>query len=295
MVEPARGRLEEIIGVTWTVPDLAAVEQAYTRWLGYMVVDSGKLGADAATTWGCPAEAGRPYLVLQPESGEAVWLRFVEKPDAAGWQALTTHGWNVAEFVVQDVDALASSFEGSPFRIIGPPASLQRFPMIRAMQALGPAGECLYFTQVGPGSGLDLARAESFVGRVFIVVAGGPDIRRLFSTYLRFENDVDPPVSTRVRVISAANGLPEDTTHAHGLVKLGAGTLIELDEYPPVTRPRACADGRLPPGMAIVSFRLGGADPADYGPVGPALFPGTGKASTCIRGCAAELVELVER
>lgn len=178
---------------------------------------------------------------------------------------------------MQDVDALAASFAGSPFRIIGAPASLTRFPMIRAMQVIGPAGECLYFTQVGAGSGLDLARAQAPVGRVFIVVAGGPDVQRMFDAYAPFVNEIDPPVRTRVRVISLANALPDDTLHAHGLVKLPQGSLVELDEYPSVTTPREEPPGGLPPGMAVVTFEVEGA-------------PGL----ALLRGGAGERIRLVE-
>lgn len=287
-------RLDGIRGVTCSVPDLQAIEDSYDRWLDYQVLERGIVPDAVANSWGVPGAAGVRYLTLGPQSGEAVYLRFVEDERSRGWRALTTHGWNVAEFVVQDVDALASSFSGSPFRIIGPPTSLQRFPMIRAMQVLGPAGECLYFTQVGPGSGLDLATAESFVGRVFIVVAGGPNLSAMFDAYGCFDNDVDPPVSTRVRVISLLNGLPEDTEHAHGLVKLGGGTLIELDQYPTTTRPRAGVNGALPPGMAIVSFSVSGADKdGDLAPSAPALFPGIKASATTMRGATGELIELV--
>lgn len=285
--------LECIRGVTSCVPDLRAVEDAYGRWLGYRVRERGALPEAVAAAWGAPRAAGAGYVTLGPESGEDVYLRFVEHAGSQGWRALTTHGWNVAELVVRDVDALAASFADSPFRIIGPPASLQRFPMIRAMQALGPAGECLYFTQVGEGSGLDLATAESFVGRVFIVVAGGPDLDALFEPYARFGNGVDPPVSTRVRVISRQNGLPEDTQYAHGLVKLGHGTLIELDQYPPVTRPRAVAERSLPPGMAIVSFSVADGGDGAWSWSADALFPGARAPAAMMRGGAGELIELV--
>ncbi|MGQ0385136.1 MAG: hypothetical protein ACT4UP_10705 [Gammaproteobacteria bacterium] len=286
-------KLECIRGVTSSVPDLQVIEDGYARWLGYEVVARGPVPEAVAAAWGAPGAAGSSYVTLAPASGEDAYLRFVQDPGSRGWRALTTHGWNVAEIVVQDVDALAASFAGSPFRIIGPPTSLQRFPMIRAMQVLGPAGECLYFTQVGPGSGLDLATAESFVGRVFIVVAGGPDVRALFEPYGRFANDVDPPVCTRVRVISLQNGLPGDTQYAHGLVKLGRGSLVELDEYPAVTRPRRVAARGLPPGMAMVSFSVAGAtnDGQDWS--GPALFPGDPAPAALMRGATGELIELV--
>ena len=287
-------RLACIRGVTSCVPDLRAIEESYGKWLDYRVLERGVIPQAVAEAWGAPRTAGACYLTLGPSSGEPAYLRFVEDEGSRGWRALTTHGWNVTEFVVQDVDALASSFNGSPFRIIGPPTNLQRFPMIRAMQVLGPAGECMYFTQVGPGSGLDLASAESFVGRVFIVVAGGPDLGAMFDAYGRFDNAVDPPVSTRVRVISLLNGLPEDTEYSHGLIKVGSGTLIELDQYPGQALPRAVLRDTLPPGMAIVSFSVSGADQGDRLACSePALFPGAKASSLTMRGATGELIELV--
>jgi hypothetical protein len=269
--------LESIRSVTYTVPDLAPVEQAYTRWLRYRAVGRGAFPESMARACNAPSASGLPTLTLGPESGEPVHLRFVQDRASAGWRALTTHGWNCSEIVVRDVDALASELEDSPFRVIGPPASLQRFPMIRAMQVIGPVGECLYLTQIGAGSGLRLPRAQSFVGRVFIVVAGGADLPALFRTYERFGNEFDPPVATRVRVISLANGLPPETDHRHGLVKLRDGTLIELDEYPDVTRPRPRSAGALPQGMALVTFAVRGHE-----------------GSRVIEGGAGELIELTE-
>ena len=272
-VAPCLGRILE---VTYAVADLDVIEAAYTRWLGYRVTARGTVSDALARDWDAPALAGRAQLALEPASGESVVLRFVAEPQAAGWRSLGTFGWNVSEIVVEDVDALAARLESSPFRIIGGPASLTRFPMIRAMQAMGPAGECLYFTQVGAGSGLDLARAQAPVGRVFIVVAGGPDVRRMFDAYAGFGNEIDPPVSTRVQVISRAHDLPIDTLHAHGLVKLGHGSLIELDEYPAAATPRAEPAGGLPPGMAVVTFEVAGR-------VGSAL----------LRGAAGERILLI--
>lgn len=269
-------RLGSIREVTYTVPDIDLIEATYTRWLRYRVAVRGLVDARQARAWGAPAMAGRRFITLVPASGEIVGLRFISAPDSQ-WHALRSHGWNVSEIVVQDVDALAAELRSSPFRIIGEPASLTRLPMIRAMQAIGPANECLYFTQVGDGSGLDLAQAQSYVGRVFIVVAGGPDLPALFRTYERFANEVDPPVSTPVRVISIANELPLDTLHAHGLVKLGGGSLIELDGYPATTLPRHTPPDSLPSGMAIVSFEVHGS-----------------LSERFARGAAGELVEFVE-
>ena len=166
--------------------------------------------------------------------------------------------------------------------------------MIRAMQAIGPAGECCYFTQVGPGSGLDLAVARSFVGRAFIVVAGGPDVDALFAPYADFANSVDPPVATPVLVISKAHGLAPDTLHRHGLVRLTQGTLVELDQYPASARGRDGDDRKLPPGMAMVTFSVPAlGDHRFVASPSECELPGTEGLSACLRGATGELIELV--
>ena len=289
-----RPMLGAIRAVTYSVPDLSAIERAYVNELGYTVSARSRISSAQAHSWGAPAVAGFPALLLAPGSGEAVYLRFIEDIDAVGWGALTTFGWNATEFVVQDVDALATRLEGGSYEIIGPPQALTRFPMIRAMQAIGPAGECCYFTQVGPGSGLDLAAARAFVGRVFIVVAAGPDADALFVPYSDFANPVDPPVATPVRVISKAHDLPPETMHRHGLVRLTEGTMIELDEYPPSARRRVSIDGRLPPGMAMVTFNVDAfGDHAFVAPPTACELPGIEGSSACLRGAAGELIEIV--
>jgi hypothetical protein len=233
-------------------------------------------------------------LILGPASSERVFLRFVESPSARGWRALTSFGWNATEFVVQDVDGLAKRLHGGAFEIIGLPKGLTRFPMIRAMQAIGPAGECCYFTEVGEGSGLTLAPARSFVGRVFIAVAAGPDADALFEPYSRFANVIDPPVATPVRVISDAHGLPPETLHRHGLVRLPEGTMVELDAYPPSARTRDCADGELPPGMAMVSFAVGTLPQMDFAaPPASCDLPGLGGQSAWVYGAAGERIEWI--
>jgi hypothetical protein len=290
--EVARPLLGAIRGATLVVPDLRAIERAYVELLEYRVLAHGRVDTATAAMWGAPACAGRAYLALAPASGEPVYLRFIESDHAQSWRALTTHGWNAIELTVQDVHALAARLEGSAFRIIGPPRGLTRFPMIVAMQAIGPAGECLYFTEIGADSGLALAPARSFVGRIFIMVAGGPDLDAMFAAYASFANEIDPPVRTPVRVISAANDLPEDTLHAHGLVKLPQGTLIELDEYPAASRPRPAASGDLPAGIASVRFSVRALPDLQF--LGPAMIGDGGRRVATVLGAAGERIEFEE-
>lgn len=290
-----RPLLGTIRAVTYLVPDLLRIRAAYGASLGYQVLDDGRVPRSLANAWGAPAVRGRRMLTLGPASGESVFLRFIEGAEAAGWSALMSFGWNATEFVVQNVDLLAERLASSEFEIIGPAKGLNRFPMIRAMQALGPAGECCYFTQVGEGSGLDLAPARSFVGRVFIVVAAGPDADALFEPYGRFANRRDAPVATPVQVISRAHGLPEQTPHRHGLVRLPQGTLIELDQYPASALVRAGDEQSLCPGMAIVTFEVDSL--AGFPLLAPAsrcALPGIAGSAGCLRGAAGELIELLE-
>ena len=291
----AKPKLGMIRAVTHSVASLQRVEDAYSRWLGYKTVWRGTVSQDTAQIWGTPDMAGLAAIIMAPDQGEKVFLRFIEDPAPDAWHALRTYGWNATEIVVRDVDALAASLANSPFKIIGPPAGLQRFPMIRAMQVIGPEGECLYFTQVGAGSGLDLAQAESFVGRVFIVVAGGPDLPALYRTYDPFDNVQDKPVATKVKVISLANNLPPDTEHAHGLIRLSRGTLIELDHYPSVTTQRVKRPGHLPPGMNVVSFDISNLqDQADASITAPAWLPTIPAARVrAVTGAVGEMIELI--
>jgi hypothetical protein len=291
-----RRRLHAIRAATLTTPDLDRVEEAYGTVLGYEVVQRRTVSRAEAQSWGAPGAEGRKMALLAPASGEPVFLRFIEDEAARGWRALQTYGWNVCEFVVQDVETLAQRLSGSAFTVIGPPKGLTRFPMIKAMQVLGPAGECCYFTEVGPGSGLTLAPAKSFVGRIFIVVAAGPDANQLAEAYQAFDNEAEAPVKTPVRVISDAFGLAPDTLHAHGLVKLGEGALVELDAYPPGARARAWRDGELEPGLAMVSFDVDALEGLPLtAPPAPCELPSIQGLSGVMIGKAGERLELIAR
>src|SRR5215213_2075840 len=89
--------LGQIRAVTTTAHDLAPVEAAYTRYLGYRVVERGRVPAETARAWGAPAVAGKGLLVMAPEAGEPTLLRFVEQEMPAGFKPMTSFGWNSTE------------------------------------------------------------------------------------------------------------------------------------------------------------------------------------------------------
>jgi hypothetical protein len=293
--------LTAIVAVTLSVPDLHVVEAAYTRWLGYRVVERGAISSSLARGWGTPLAAGRPYALLQSASGAPVYLRLVQGPATPGFEVLKTHGWNANEILVEDPDQLAEQLAGSPFRIVGPPAPLSTNQAVRAMQVLGPAGELNYLTRIPPDGGSVFIKtpARSFVDRTFIVVLGGPSMGAMRQFYRdRLSMQVTEPVPARVNVLQHAWGLADDTDTPLALVSISEAFLIELDEYPGMARPRPRRDGDLPPGLAMVSFAAGSLDQPGMAwrapPAPHAEAPYSGRRAGIIEGAAGEWIELIE-
>ncbi len=294
--------LTAILAVTLAVPDLAAVEQAYSQWLGYKVVERGLVSRELAGSWAAPLAEGRRFIVMQPQSGADTYLRLVQSPTTEGYAAMKTHGWNSNEILVEDPDALAEQLaKGSPFRIIGPPRPLGGSPTIRAMQAIGPAGELNYFTRIPADGSSKFVKtpARSFVDRTFIVVLGGPSMNALREFYAgTLGMEVTAASPAKINVLQNAYGLPADFPTPLALVPITTGFLIELDEYPAAAIPRPQRSGDLPPGMAIVTFAARAFPATGLAWLAPpakhAGLPYSERRSGLIKGAAGELIELVE-
>jgi catechol 2,3-dioxygenase-like lactoylglutathione lyase family enzyme len=295
--------LKTIAIVTLVVRNLAAVEPAYREDLHYQPVERGKVGTQLARAWDAPAMAGRRYVLMQPESGAAVYLRFIQAaPGTPDVQPFRTAGWNATELLVTDPDALAAELAGSAFEVIGPPRNLtagENAP--RAMQVLGPEREPLYMTRFipGGGSGLDLGSATSRVDRVFITVVGGPDLDALRAFWggvlgLPLTEFGQWPIG----VLARAWGLPPDTKFGLAGAAMPRDFMVELDDYPDAVEPRRRAPGALPGGWAMVSFtaeRL--ADlPVTWRatPRAVAARPYDGRTTAVTVGPAGEWIEVIE-
>ena len=297
----AEPTLGPIRAVTTTAHDLAAVEHAYSKWLGYRVVERGVVPEATARSWGAPAVAGRAMLSMAPEAGEPTLLRFVEQAMPARFKPMTTLGWNSTEIIVRDCDAVARRLEGSPFRIVGPPKDLSSSGEIRALQAIGPANEMLYLTAttrpMPPER--DMPTAEAFIGRTFITVLGGRSMAEM-SEYYRttFGRPTGQTFSTRIGSLATQMEVPPDTIFQIAVVQLGGGAKLELDAYPASAGPRPRPRGALPVGMAIVSFDCSDLDrhAANMAaPPAPAqIAPFAGRRSGVVTGSAGELIELIE-
>lgn len=292
--------------VTHAVADLDAVESAWSAVPGYRTVERGRLPRDLCAAWNAPEAEGQRYCLMQPASGEEVYLRFVDTGER-GHGPPATHGWIATELLVTDPDDLAKRLEGSAFRRLGGPSDLYpRHGGPRAMQVIGPSGELIYFTRLLPGGSLyGLKRAQSYVDRPFIVILGGPSGQALRAFYggvlgLRIL-DRTPFVNSAVALRYA---VPADTVFPTAVARIpGRRFLLQLDECPPGVAPRTRRPGHLPPGLAMVSFavpdldeiaRLQAAVPTRAAPRAIEGVAYRGRRVAVIEGPVGEWLELIE-
>lgn len=239
----------------------------YVGWMGYRVVEQGQVPRDLAEAWHCPASAGCHYVVLQPESGADVFLRFVEGSTVPGYLPIRTYGWAATELCVTDVEVVHARMQQGPFEVIGPPRMLDGFTTIKPMQVQGPDAEVVYLTEfAGHDPALALPRPVSLVDRPFIIVHACRDLDQ----GLRWLRDVlglavTVPVSLRYTMIERAFGLSSESRTAIATAGWPDGeTFLEFDQYPAEATERPGHAGALPPGVAVVTMlhpdmaRLGG-------------------------------------
>lgn len=287
---------------TVAAPDVDTIESWYTEWLGCTVCERGEISPALANAWGAIAMAGRPYILMQPESGADVFIRAVEIDAVGGYKPMNTVGWNAFELIIDDVYKLNERLVNSPFKIIGEPASLGGdLDFIHAMQVEGPGGDVLYLTcdrVRAPDTLLPLPGA--FVGRPFIAVLGGNGVDATQSFYSeKFAMKREEDMQTTIGVVAKMQGLAEDHVFDMGFMALAeTGNFIEYDGYGDDRGQRPQTVGQLPPGCSTVSFSVDNLDAFDLDFVGDAVVDASkaydgGRARTA-RGPVGELIELVE-
>jgi hypothetical protein len=248
--------LGPISAVTIATPELQSAIDAYRLYFGYELADHDRLTPAMAAQFARPELAGRRYALMLPGGEGQTWLRFIEsKPDQA-YRPFRHMGWNAAELIVKDTDLVAERIASSPFRIIGPPANLSISDKIRAMQVLGPSNEGVYLTSFKEKlAAFDVPEAKHFIDRVFIVILGGPSCEAVNAFYSRhFGVPEARAVPSVITVLSAAHGLPADTSHQLAALPLAGQCYIEADAMPAGTLERTSLPGELPPGISMVTF-----------------------------------------
>jgi len=140
--------LERIKIATVVTQDINVTKALYGEWLGYRIVEDGMIPKPLANSWGTPEMDGKPYALLQGESGDDVYLRVIQGTLPKGYKAMTTNGWNAIEMIVENPDAIYEKLIDSPFVNLGAPANLgaDGISTIRAVQFKGPSEEVFYFT-----------------------------------------------------------------------------------------------------------------------------------------------------
>jgi hypothetical protein len=279
-------------------PDVAQIKKLYTQYLDYKVIEKGKVSEAMAKSWGTPKSAGKPFILMNSVGSPDVFIRAVQVDAVKGYKAMTTHGWNAIEILVEDPDKVYARLKDSPFVHVGGPKNLNPpFNSIRATQFKGPAEEILYFTaEQGDLSKSPLPAAKSFIDRPFIMVLAGADANAMIKFYMdNFLMRGLPPNETTIDIIAKAQGLPADHKFMLGLARAAEkGNNIEIDGYPPNTGPRPRADGQLPPGVAMTSFSVNSLDGLQVKFIRPPEKLYAEKRAATFIGPAGELTELIE-
>lgn len=264
------------------VTDLNAATQAYCNSLHQTLTQTIKLDAATAEALDYPSLAGATTAVLANNVGRQ-WLLMIECSDATPREPLSTHGWLAQEVLVEDVDALAASLEGSAFTMLRPPANLDVSEGIRACQVRGPAGEILYLTQVkAQQPPFELPMAEAFVDHLFIPVLSTPDRDATLKDYETLAGNTGVRFDTRITVVNQALGLPLEQRHPIASLQLADRSLIEIDYIEQAVPAPAdiCA------GTAAIVFHAAGDAPTDAQL--PVAGPFAGTALRAFRGTAGE-------
>ncbi|MFN8534573.1 MAG: hypothetical protein U0556_13630 [Dehalococcoidia bacterium] len=287
------------------------VLRIYQEVFGWSVRWDGTLDSALAAAWGVDPP-GRRVVMIGAAGEDRGIVRLIEG-ETPPPPPLSTYGWSSLEITVRDCDRMAELLRGRPeFRINGEPHDLKFSndpPGQRAMQAVGPAGEQLYLTQIlrqTPGSELVTPPADATVGAVFIAVLAVPDYEAAKAFYvdvLGYNAYINGTAA-----LSAAGremGLPVGTIFQMGALRPMGETRIELDGYPAgAGSVRTRRPGELPPGFSLASLSVVDLDEAvarshvrGFRVLGPAVpidgSPYDGRRSATVVGGAGELVELI--
>jgi len=285
---------------TLTIADLGATIERYTQWFDYNVAERGTLNAPLAASWGVPGSTDNLYAILQPSSGAEVYLRFVEQKQIAAYAPLRSFGWAAIEICVEDVLAVAERMAKSPFEIIGPPREIDGLPAIYPMQVMGPDKEIVYLTQIRDDlPAYDLPRAASFIDKFFIAVLACSNMKASIKWFeenagLSFGREME----IEYTMLANSFGKPLDTLYTIATMVHERDVFLEFDQYPDEAISRPTDNGKLAPGVSIVTLKT--PDIKKLSPnwiVEPQIHKSLlydGKLAGCKQAPDGTLVEIVE-
>ena len=251
--------------------------------------------------WQAPRAAGARLRIVGSTATSGGGVRLVERDRPVIESPLHVPGWRALEICVSDLHAVRARLEGSPFTVVGEPASIGGGSPIWALQATGPGREMLYLTLTVPDTGFDLPLAERLVDRLFIAVMSAPRLEEAADWFVRHfaAGPVLPPEAYKLTAVSRDAGLPPERAYAITALGLSGQSLVEIDaHFPDYLEAQPPADD-LRSGIASITWEVDSLD-AIRGlllaePVRRAELPYGGRRVAVAVGPAGELHELVER
>ncbi len=298
----ATSPLGPILCATFTAPDPDISAAHYVEHLDQVLVAQEPLSTDLAQSWGAPCAARRPTALLRPRSAEPGWIRIVGGESAA--PPLSTFGWLAMEILVKDTDVLSKRLRDTPFHEIGAPHDLGVVKGVRAMQAVGAAGEVVYLTERDEVARFRSRFVMGDVDRIFIMVLGARDFdtsKAFYEEHFALPVGVSVNASQALKV--AALGVPADRKYRMLTFVLAGGQevvgKIQLDAHPAEASPQPRNAGDLPAGIALVTFEVPSFDGISLPFIAPPRIvkepPYDGRCvATCV-GPSGELIELAAR
>lgn len=274
----------------------------YQRWLGYRLVESGRIDRALAASWNAPKTEGRTFTLLAPAGAGDVFVRVAAIDPVPDFKADTTFGWSSLEIIVDNLDKLAAEMKAGGADIVREKAALDPpFASIHAMQVHGTAEEIVNLSsETGDRAKSNLPMPRAQVDRIFLLGMAGPDVDALRSYWVEtFRMRPFARYDLPIPIVSKALGLPMETIYPSTLVRAAErGNTVELHAFPPPAKARPRPPGQLPPGVAIASFAVKSLDGLGVRFVAPpAARPGAaygGKRAATTVGPAGELIELIE-
>ncbi|MBY6210900.1 hypothetical protein KUV95_04995 [Microbulbifer agarilyticus] len=273
--------------------DAARLVDDYCSHLHCHVLASDTLTESMAEQWQCAGLAGATYWVLGNANGRA-WLRIVDDAGAEPAKPLQRAGWMAMEILVEDVDSLAETLEGSSFEQLRPVANLELSDKIRAVQVQGANGELLYLTQIsGEVPPFQLPTASCAVDHLFIPVLASSNRSESLAGYESLAKHGGLSFDTRVTVINQLRGLPMESQHPLATLQLADSSLIEIDQLEQLAAPIKSTQ-TLGGGIAMVTFYIDQI-PQQFTTYQHQQAPYNGRRSCTVYGYDGERIELIER
>ena len=276
---------------TLITSDLNRVVKTYEEELDYKPVNKGKLPKVLTDLWQAKELEAAPFVLMVPESGVPVFLRFIEYKKAA-----KTHrslGWFALEICVQNAKSLYEKLsKGERFSPFAEPKALPFSNAIIPMQCVGPIGEILYLNEVReslPDIALPIASSE--VDHLFISVLSSRDMEASLSFY---EDALGARVNERheipYKTINRVYDLPLETQHKLATLGAPGQVTLEIDQAPEQARARP----DVYEGVWMVSFTTETID-ASIGPHKSLLdMPYNGAQVQSLTGLDGERFELIQ-